>query len=140
MSADYVRTALDIATRSHEGQRDKAGVDYIEHPKTVAGFVSLETEKAAAYLHDVLEDTDITADDLINQGIPVEVVQAVQILTKQKNQNYEEYLKLVKKNPIARIVKMADLRHNSDLSRIKQPQEVDFERCEKYRKAIKYLG
>ncbi|GAB2022429.1 HD domain-containing protein [Pseudolactococcus yaeyamensis] len=140
MSADYVRTALDIATRAHEGQRDKAGVDYIEHPKTVASFVDLETEKATAYLHDVLEDTDVTADDLINQGIPIEVVQAVQVLTKQKNQNYDRYLEIVNKNPIARVVKMADLRHNSDLSRIKQPQKVDFERCEKYQKAIQYLN
>jgi (p)ppGpp synthase/HD superfamily hydrolase len=136
---DYVKTALAIAIKAHEGQKDKAGVDYIEHPKTVASFVSSDEAKAVAYLHDVLEDTAITAGDLLKAGIPVAVVKAVEILTKRQHEDYAEYLSKVKNNPIARLVKLADLKHNSDLSRIKKPQPVDFERCEKYQKAIKYL-
>ena len=139
MSVDYVKVAFEIASKAHRGQKDKAGMDYIEHPKKVAGFVQLRTEKATAYLHDVLEDTAVTANDLLNQGIPIEVVEDVQILTKKRNQNYDQYLEEVKKNKIARIVKLADLKHNSDLTRINNPRKIDFERCEKYKKAIEYL-
>ena len=83
MSVDYVKVAFEIASKAHKGQKDKAGMDYIEHPKKVAGFVQLRTEKATAYLHDVLEDTAVTANDLLDQGIPIEVVEAVPVETAQ---------------------------------------------------------
>ncbi|PFJ16966.1 HD domain-containing protein, partial [Bacillus cereus] len=122
------------------GQVDKAGMDYIKHPEAVASFVNTNEEKATAYLHDVLEDTEITANDLLNAGIPHNVVKAVQGLTKEKYTPYFEYLSRVKENSLARTVKLADLKHNSDRSRLARITERDLKRLEKYRKAIKFLG
>lgn len=131
--------ALSIAKKAHKGQYDKAGVDYIEHPLFVASLVDTEEEKAVALLHDVLEDSPYTAEELILAGLPETVVSAVQILTKKKGQDYQQYLELVKSSPIARRVKLADLKHNSDLSRLATVTEKDLERLEKYKKAIDYL-
>lgn len=139
MLNDYVELTLSIATEAHKGQKDKAGIDYINHPKTVASFVNTDDEKATAYLHDVLEDTEITSEELLQKGIPVSVVNAVEVLTKTKDVSYLDYLKKIKKNPIARVVKLADLRHNSDLTRINQPTASDFKRTVKYEMAIEYL-
>lgn len=132
--------ALSIATEAHKGQFDKAGVDYIEHPIYVASQVDTEEEKAVALLHDVIEDSSITAEELLNAGLPETVVTAVQILSKKKGQDYHTYLKTVKSNPIARAVKLADLKHNSDLSRLETITDKDLERLEKYKKAIDYLS
>ena len=131
--------ALSIAKKAHKGQYDKAGVDYIEHPLFVASLVDTQEEKAVALLHDVLEDSPYTAEELILAGLPETVVSAVQILTKKKGQDYQQYLELVKYSPIARRVKLADLKHNSDLSRLATVTEKDLERLEKYKKAIDYL-
>ena len=132
--------ALAIAQEAHKGQVDKAGIDYINHPIYVASLVETGEEKAAALLHDVIEDSDMTLSDLLNRGIPSEVLQAVSILTKDKKLTYQEYLSRVKTNEIARKVKLADLKHNSDLSRISNPSEKDFSRSEKYKKAIEFLS
>lgn len=132
--------ALSIAQEAHKGQVDKAGIDYINHPIYVASLVETDEEKAAALLHDVIEDSDMTLSDLLNHGIPSEVLQAVSILTKDKKLTYQEYLSRVKTNEIARKVKLADLKHNSDLSRITNPSEKDFSRSEKYKKAIEFLS
>lgn len=131
--------ALSIAKKAHKGQYDKAGVDYIEHPLFVASLVDTQEEKAVALLHDVLEDSPYTAEELILAGLPETVVSAVQILTKKKGQDYQQYLELVKSSPIARRVKLADLKHNSDLSRLATVTEKDLERLEKYKKTIDYL-
>ena len=131
--------ALSITKKAHKGQYDKAGVDYIEHPLFVASLVDTQEEKAVALLHDVLEDSPYTAEELILAGLPETVVSAVQILTKKKGQDYQQYLELVKSSPIARRVKLADLKHNSDLSRLATITEKDLERLEKYKKAIDYL-
>ena len=132
--------ALVIAKKAHAGQVDKAGVDYIQHPLYVASQVETEQEKAVALLHDVLEDSDITAADLLAYGLSNEVVTAVQILTKKKGQSYQEYLEKVKTNDLARVVKLADLKHNSDLSRLKSVSDTDRERVKKYKNAIRYLS
>ncbi|MDT2600658.1 HD domain-containing protein [Enterococcus hulanensis] len=132
--------ALSIAQEAHEGQVDKAGVDYINHPVYVASLVDGEEEKAAALLHDVIEDSDFHLSDLLNRGIPNDVLIAVSILTKDKNLSYQEYLSRVKSNELAKKVKLADLQHNSDLSRIINPTTSDFERVSKYEKAIEYLS
>ena len=132
--------ALSIAKKAHKGQYDKAGVDYIEHPLFVASLVDTQEEKAVALLHDVLEDSPYKAEELILAGLPETVVSAVQILTKKKGQDYQQYLELVKSSPIARRVKLADLKHNSDLSRLATITEKDLERFEKYKKAIDYLS
>ena len=132
--------ALSIATEAHGGQFDKAGIDYIEHPIFVASQVDSEEEKAVALLHDVIEDSSVTAEELLNAGLPETVVTAVQILSKKKGQDYQTYLKTVKSNPLARVVKLADLKHNSDLLRLETITDKDLERLEKYKKAIDYLG
>ncbi|MDS4746631.1 GTP pyrophosphokinase [Streptococcus pneumoniae] len=132
--------ALAIAKKEHAGQVDKAGVDYIQHPLYVASQVNTEQEKAVALLHDVIEDSDITAADLFASGLSNEVVTAVQILTKKKGQSYQEYLGKVKSNNLARVVKLADLKHNSDLSRLKSVTNTDYERVKKYKNAIYYLS
>ena len=132
--------ALAIARKAHAGQVDKAGVDYIQHPLYVASQVKTEQEKAVALLHDVLEDSDITAADLLAYGLSNEVVAAVQTLTKKKGQSYQDYLEKVKSNDLARVVKLADLKHNSDLSRLKSVSDTDRERVKKYKNAIRYLS
>jgi len=130
---------LEIAKTDHTGQVDKAGVDYIQHPLSVASQVDSEEEKAVALLHDVMEDSDMTAEDLLAAGLPAEVVEAVEILTKKKGQDYQKYLAAVKTNELARVVKIADLKHNSDLSRLSNITNLDNERVQKYAKAIQYL-
>ena len=135
-----VDLALSIARKAHEGQLDKAGVDYIEHPIYVASRVDTEEEKAVALLHDVIEDSPVSAEELLQAGLPETVVTAVQVLTKEKEQDYQTYLETVKKNPLARVVKLADLKHNSNLSRLSSITEKDRERLKKYKKAIDFLS
>ena len=132
--------ALAIAKKAHAGQVDKAGVDYIQHPLYVASQIKTEQEEAVALLHDVLEDSDITVADLLAYGLSNEVVTAVQTLTKKKGQSYQDYLGKVKSNNLARVVKLADLKHNSDLSRLKTVSNTDYERVKKYKNAIRYLS
>ena len=132
--------ALAIAKDAHKGQVDKAGVDYIQHPLFVASLVEGELAKTVALLHDVVEDSAWTLEDLRKEGLPEEVVQAVGILTKNRNENYEEYILRVKQNPLARQVKLADLKHNSDLSRLANVTDRDRKRVAKYQKAIAYLS
>ncbi|PFE08599.1 HD domain-containing protein [Bacillus cereus] len=136
----YIEIAHEIAKTAHAGQVDKAGIDYIKHPEVVASFVNTAEEKATAYLHDVLEDTEITANDLLSAGIPHNIVEAVQVLTKETYTPYFEYLSKVKGNSLARTVKLADLKHNSDRSRLARITDKDLKRLEKYRKAIQFLG
>lgn len=116
-----------------------AGIDYIKHPETVASFVATDEEKAVAYLHDVIEDTSLTLLDLKKEGFSKNIIEAVDILTKKKGQDYQSYLNLVKKNELARVVKLADLRHNSDLTRLPLITEKDLERNKKYSSAIRFL-
>lgn len=132
--------AFEIAKEAHAGQTDKAGLDYILHPQQVAAMVTTDEEKAVALLHDIIEDTDVTVSDLLAKGLPANVVEAVKALTKKDNQNYAAYLAGVKKNRLATAVKLADLKHNSDLSRLEKITQKDRERAEKYRKAIEYLS
>ena len=131
-----VDLALSIARKAHEGQLDKAGVDYIEHPIYVASQVDTEEERSVALLHDVIEDSPVSAEELLQAGLPETVVTAVQVLTKKKEQDYQTYLETVKKNPLARLVKLSDLKHNSDLSRLSSITEKDRERLKKYKKLL----
>ena len=132
--------ALAIAEDAHKGQVDKAGVAYIHHPLYVASLVEGELAKTIALLHNVVEDSAWTLEDLRMEGLPEKVVQAVGILTKNRDESYEEYLMHVKQNPLARQVKLADLQHNSDLSRLTTVTEIDRKRVEKYRQAIAFLS
>ena len=132
--------AYEIAKKAHLGQVDKAGEDYIKHPEKVASFVKTDEEKAVAYLHDVIEDTELTLEDLNKYDFSKEVLEAVDIITKKRGEDYQSYLNSVKKNKLARAVKLADLRHNSDLTRLIKVTEKDIKRKEKYQKAIDFLN
>ena len=134
----FKELALQIAQKAHAGQVDKAGKDYILHPMTVASYMDTDTEKTIAYLHDVLEDTDVTVDAL-REIFPNEIVDTLITLTHRKDESYFEYIQKVSKSKLAKKVKVADLLHNLDITRIKEPTKQDYERLEKYKKAILYL-
>lgn len=135
----YAQRAYALAKKAHLGQKDKGGNDYIEHPKAVASMMDTDIEKAVAYLHDVVEDTKISFDDLKEYGFPNQIIEAVKALTKQKNESYDVYIDRVIKKPIAKKVKLADMKHNSDITRIKNPSQKDYDRCQKYLDKIQYL-
>lgn len=134
----FQELALQIAQKAHAGQVDKAGKDYILHPMTVASYMDTDIEKTIAYLHDVLEDTDVTVDAL-RKIFPNEIVDTLIILTHRKDESYFEYIQRVSTSKLAKKVKVADLLHNLDITRIKEPTKQDYERLEKYKKAILYL-
>lgn len=138
MSA-FVDKAKEFAAKAHEGQVDKAGVAYIEHPAAVASMLSGETEKVVAYLHDVVEDTGVSLDT-IRHEFGDEVAEAVDKLTRRAGVPYMDYIKALKDNKLARVVKMADLRHNMDLTRLLTVSDVDLKRVQKYAEAYKFLS
>ena len=140
MKQSQSEKAYEIAKKAHLGQVDKAGEDYIKHPEKVASFVKTDEEKAVAYLHDVIEDTELTLEDLNKYDFSKEALEAVDIITKKRGEDYQSYLNSVKKNKLARAVKLADLRHNSDLTRLIKVTEKDIKRKEKYQKAIDFLN
>lgn len=132
--------AKRIATRAHQGQVDKAGQPYISHPEFVASQVTGDEAKAVAWLHDVVEDTPVTFDDLRAEGLSEAVIEAVAALTKQEGESYETYLERVAANPLAKAVKLADLNHNMDTSRLKVIDDKAKARLEKYKLALNFLG
>lgn len=132
--------ARAIAEKAHAGQTDKAGRPYIGHPAHVAASVRGSKAKAVAWLHDVVEDTDTTFEDLAAAGIDEEVIAALRLLTHDAAVPYLDYVAKLKGNELARTVKLADLAHNSDLSRLSEVTDADRERLEKYRKAIAILS
>ena len=132
--------AIAIAARAHEGQVDKARMPYVLHPLRMMLSVDTPEARMAAVLHDVVEDTPVTLEQLRAEGFPDVVIEAVEALTKRRGgDDYDAFIRRVAPNPIARKVKLADLRDNSDLSRIAQPTEKDWRRIEKYRRAIQHL-
>ena len=131
--------AYELAKKAHEGQIDKGGNPYIWHPIAVANLVLTDDEKVVALLHDIVEDTSITLKDLYEQGFSNHIVEAINCLTKYANEPLNEYLNRVKNNPLAVTVKIADLTHNSDISRIPQPKKKDYARVERYKREIDYL-
>ena len=132
--------AIAIAAEAHTGQVDKAGAPYILHPIRVMLRVTSIEEQMTAVLHDVVEDTTITLDMLLAEGFPIEVVRAVDALTKRSGETYEAFVARAAMDPIGRSVKLADLAENSDLTRIQSPTTKDIERVEKYRRAITQIN
>lgn len=130
--------ALEFARRAHLKQTDKGGNDYILHPMTVANMVQGDKTQTVALLHDVLEDTDITASAL-EVLFGKEIADCVQILTRNTNESYDDYIKRCKTNPITRAVKIADLYHNMDMNRLTEITDADLKRLRKYEKALEYL-
>lgn len=128
--------AIAIAATAHAGQVDKGGAPYILHPlKVMLRMDSLE-ERIVAVLHDVVEDCGVSLDDLRKEGFSEEVLTAIESVTKVAGESYEDFVERAAQNPIGRVVKLADLEENSDLSRIASPSWEDLERVEKYRRAI----
>lgn len=136
---NLTKKAMLIAYHVHEGQLDKAGIPYIYHPFYVAENMRDEITTSAALLHDVCEDTDITIEKLRAEGIPEIVLEALEKLTHNKEESYQNYIEKVASNEIAAEVKIMDLIHNSDLTRLSVITEKDKKRTEKYKKALKYL-
>ncbi len=133
------KKALKICFEAHKEQKDKTGLPYVFHPFHLAEQMKDETTTIIALLHDVAEDTDITLDDLRNEGFSDEVIKALSLLTHDKSVPYMEYIKMIKTDPAAKTVKLADLRHNSDPARLDSITESDLKRNEKYHQAIKLL-
>ena len=134
-----VGEAYRIAQKAHQGQKDKAGADYINHPVTVASNVGDdESAMIVALLHDLVEDTDVTLEDLQEFLLPREV-EALRLLTHDKAVPYMEYIEQVSKNKLASRVKIADLKNNMDLTRLSTVTEKDRKRVEKYTKALHFL-
>ena len=140
-----INRAIDIAYSAHEHQRDKAGRPYFMHPVIVASQMNSEYEICAALLHDVVEDARDPEKRLeeIEREFPKEITDAVKILTHDKHTDYMDYIREIKKNPIARKVKLADLNHNLDITRIQDnPKLLEgfLRRREKYEKAREILS
>ena len=132
--------AIEIATEAHQGQFDKAGRDYIGHPLRVMEMGKSEEEKIVGVLHDVIEDTDWTFEKLAEEGFSDEVIAALRCVTKiSENENYDDFIDRVKKNPLAVAVKINDLTDNMDIRRLPYLSDKDVKRLKKYLKAYKRL-
>lgn len=127
--------AIKLAEKAHQGQLDKGGQPYILHARRVMEKCETEAEKITAILHDVMEDTPYTLDDLREEGFSEEILEALLCLTRGEKEAYMVYMERVCKNPLAVRVKYADLEDNMDLRRIPEPTEQDFARQEKYKAA-----
>lgn len=135
---ELTKKAMIIAYNSHLEQVDKAGVPYIYHPIHLAEQMDTEIECIVALLHDVVEDSNVTFEQL-EKEFPTEVIDILKLLTHNKDIEYMEYIKEIKQNPIAKKVKITDLLHNSDFSRLNNINPKDIERNNKYIKAIEFL-
>ncbi len=133
-----LETALKLAVEAHYGQRDKGGRPYIFHPLRVAAGCSGKA-KVAALLHDTVEDTSVTFEQLAELGIDGEILAAVKLLTHDKRVPYLDYVRKIRENPIAREVKLSDLRDNMDISRLGSLTDEDLERLRKYHEAYTIL-
>ncbi len=134
-----IYTNLRIAYNAHNGQLDKSDVPYIFHPFHLAEQMKTEHEVIVALLHDVVEDTDVTLEDLAAEGFPRDVLEAVRLLTHDRSVPYMEYIAGLKDNALAKKVKMADLLHNSDVTRLEGIDEEAGKRLKKYGAALQML-
>lgn len=131
--------AILIALTAHKGQVDKGGNPYILHPLRLMHSVNTIEEKIVAILHDVVEDSSITTLDLKKKGFPKPVIDAITLLTKKDNQLYDKYILAIKENPLATVIKLADLRDNLDNRRLKKITDNDKKRIARYKWAVKTL-
>ena len=138
INTKLTRLASKIAYRAHEGQTDKAGVPYIFHPIHIAEQMDSEESCIVALLHDVIEDSDITLE-ILSKYFNDDIITALRVLTKKENDDYVMYIKRVKTNKLATKVKIKDLEHNRDLTRLDEVTDKDRKRSLKYWQAIRYL-
>jgi len=132
--------AIAIAEKHHAGQVDKAGRPYMEHPLRVMKAMSNDAERIVAILHDVIEDTDFTLEQLAAEGFPGYILEALDSVTRRDGETYEAFITRAAANPIGRRVKYADLQDNADLARIAAPTAADIARTEKYHRAMTQLS
>lgn len=133
------KKAMKLCFEAHKDQVDKSGMPYVFHPFHLAEQMQDETTTVVALLHDVIEDTDYTLQDLTDMGFQKEITDALALLTHDKDVPYMDYVAAVKGNAVAKAVKLADLRHNSDLSRLDVITDKARARKEKYMQAIALL-
>lgn len=133
------KKALALCFEAHKEQKDKSGMPYVFHPFHLAEQMKDEDTTIVALLHDVVEDTDYTLDDLRDMGFSETVLNAIGLMTHEDGVAYMDYIMRIKTDPTARAVKLADLAHNSDLTRLDAVTERDLERAEKYRTAMGLL-
>ena len=140
---ENITKALELLMKAHEGQKDKAGRDYRLHPITVAFIAALdggdENCIITALLHDIVEDTQYTLDDIKKLGFNDTIISALSKLTHDKSVPYMDYIKNIKTNNTAAAVKRADLKHNMDLTRLDKVTDEDLKRVEKYKKSLNLL-
>ena len=136
---NLTKKALKLCFEAHKEQVDKSGMPYVFHPFHLAEQMTDETTTVVALLHDVVEDTELTFEDIEKQGFGEEIISALKLLTHNDDTPYMDYVTKIKNNKIAIVVKLADLKHNSDLTRLDIVDEKALKRKEKYEKAIKLL-
>ena len=139
MYTPMTKIALKLCFEAHKDQIDKSGMPYVFHPFHLAEQMADENTTIVALLHDVIEDTEYTLDDLRKFGFAEDVLSAISLMTHADDVTYMEYVAKIKTNPIAKAVKLADLKHNSDLSRLDRITQTDEERAKKYKQAIELL-
>ena len=137
---DLTKKALKLCFEAHKDQVDKTGMPYVFHPFHLAEQMDDEISTVCALLHDVVEDTDITFKNLIEMGFSIEVVEVLKLLTHDKSVLYMDYVAKIATNPIAKKVKIADLKHNSDVSRLNVVDQKAQERLKKYQQALDLLS
>ena len=134
-----LESARLLSQKAHSNQVDKAGINYFTgHIQTVVNSVHTHKEKIVAYLHDTVEDIEVMIE-MICEEFGEEIGRAVEAITKPKELDYTRYIEGIKANELARVVKIADIKHNMDLSRLKVVGEKDIKRVKKYRKALGVL-
>ena len=132
-----IEKAIEIAVAAHKGQKDKSGADYILHPLRVMERGKSEVEKICGVLHDVLEDSEWTFEKLENEGFSNEVIAVLRCITKEsEKEDYDVFINRIAQNPIAIEVKINDLLDNMDITRLKELNEEDVKRLNKYLKAF----
>lgn len=139
ITAARLSRAIQIAVKAHARQEDKAGEPYILHPLRLMLKMKTMPERLVAVLHDIVEDSAWSLDSLRSDGFPEAIVKAVDCLTRRDEESYEAFIERLSANPLARVVKIADLEDNMNLDRITNPSEKDVARCEKYREALRFL-
>ena len=138
---EKTKKAMEICFETHKKQVDKSGIPYVFHPFHLAEQMTDEETTIVALLHDVVEDSDITFEYLENEGFDKAIIDAIKLLThKDKTVKYHDYVRKIKDNPIAKAVKLADLAHNSDITRLDVVTEKDLKRRQKYLEAIEILN
>ena len=136
---DLTKKAMKLCFSAHRDQVDKSGLPYVFHPFHLAEQMGDEYTTVVALLHDVVEDTPYTLGDLEEMGFPPQVLEAIGLMTHDESVPYLDYVSRIKGNPIARTVKLADLRHNSDLTRLDTVDERALARVQKYAETIRLL-